>query len=231
MSFHCQDLSTIQDEAMPLAQASHPLLFVVGSSRGAATDTQLVVRTIEGDSDAATAIWDRYITLVRTVLRRALGAQDVDDISQEVFLGVYRSLSSLREGSSLRSFIIGVALHYAGTELRRRRARSWLRLTPSGSLSDYDMPAYDDPEGRSALRRLYAILDRLDTRARLSFVLRYMEGMELNDIAEALGISLATTKRQLARASTRVFACVERDAALSEYVRGLYPSKRKDPSS
>jgi RNA polymerase sigma-70 factor, ECF subfamily len=216
---------------MPLAQASQPQLFVVGSSRGARTDAQLVSRAIEGDSDAATAIWDRYIVLVRTVLRRSLGAQDVDDISQEVFLGVYRSLSALREGNSLRSFIIGIALHYAGPELRRRRARAWLRLTPTGSVSDYDVAAFDDPEGRSALRHLYAILDRLDTRARLAFVLRYMEGMELTEIAEALGISLATTKRQLARASTRVFASVERDAALSEYLRGLDPAQRKGPGS
>jgi RNA polymerase sigma-70 factor (ECF subfamily) len=216
---------------MPVAQASQPLLFIVGSSREAGTDVDLVGRTLAGDGEAATALWDRYIILVRTVLRRALGAQDVDDISQEVFLGVYKSLASLREGSSLRSFIIGVTLHYAGTELRRRRARAWLRLTPTGSLAEFDAPACDDPEGRSALRRLYGLLDRLDTRARLAFVLRYMEGMELTEIAEALEISLATTKRLLGRASGRVFAWVDRDAALSEYLRGLDPAKRKGAGS
>ena len=131
---------------MPTAQASQPLLFVVGSSRVGATDAELVSRAIDGDGDAATAIWSRYIVLVRTILRRGLGTNDVDDISQEVFINLYRSLSDLRDCKSLRSFIIGITLHIAGTELRRRRARAWLRLTPTGSLSDYDVPACDDPE-------------------------------------------------------------------------------------
>jgi RNA polymerase sigma-70 factor (ECF subfamily) len=212
---------------MPTAQASQPLLFVVGSPRVGVTDTELVSRAIEGDGDAATAIWSRYIVLVRTILRRGLGSNDVDDISQEVFINLYRSLSDLRDCKSLRSFIIGITLHIAGTELRRRRARAWLRLTPTGSLSDYDVPACDDPEARRALSRLYGILDQLGTRARLAFILRYIQDMELTEVAEALRISLATAKRQLARASSRVFTLVKGDAALSEYLYGLDAANRK----
>ena len=212
---------------MRTAQASQPFLFVVGSPRAGATDAELVSRAIEGDGDSATAIWSRYIVLVRTILRRGLGTNDVDDISQEVFINLYRSLSDLRDCKSLRSFIIGITLHIAGTELRRRRARAWLRLTPTGSLSDYDVPACDDPEARAALSRLYGILDQLGTRARLAFILRYIQGMELTEVAEALRISLATAKRQLARASSRVFMLVKGDAALSEYLSGLDAANRK----
>jgi RNA polymerase sigma-70 factor, ECF subfamily len=212
---------------MPTAQASQPLLFVVASSRAEATDAELVSRAIEGNGDAATAIWGRYIVLVRTILRRGLGANDVDDISQEVFINVYRSLSDLRDCKSLRSFIIGITLHIAGTELRRRRARAWLRLTPTGSLSDYDVPACDDPEARRALARLYGILDKLRTRARLAFILRYIQGMELTEVADALRISLATAKRQLAQASSRVLVLVKGDAALLEYIDGLDGANRK----
>jgi RNA polymerase sigma-70 factor (ECF subfamily) len=206
-------------------------LFVVSSPPERATDAELVSRAIEGDSDAATAIWSRYIVLVRTILRRGLGTNDVDDISQEVFINLYRSLSDLRDCKSLRSFIIGITLHLAGTELRRRRARAWLRLTPTGSLSDCDVPASDDPEARAALSRLYGILDQLGTRARLAFILRYIQGMELTEVAEALRISLATAKRQLARASTRVFTLVKSDAGLSEYLYGLEATNRKGDGS
>jgi len=212
---------------MPTTQASQPVLFVVASSRAEATDAELVSRAIKGSGDAATAIWGRYIVLVRTILRRGLGTNDVDDISQEVFINLYRSLSDLRDCQSLRSFIIGITLHIAGTELRRRRARAWLSLTPSGSLSDYDAPACDDPEARRALARLYGILDKLGTRARLAFILRYIQGMELTEVAEVLQISLATAKRQLARASSRVFVLVKGDAALSEYINGLDGANRK----
>src|SRR5262245_13831258 len=212
---------------MPSVQVSPPRLFVVGTPRAEATDAELVSRAIDGDGEAAAAIWSRYIVLVRTILRRGLGTNDVDDISQEVFINLYRSLSDLRDCKSLRSFIIGITLHLAGTELRRRRARAWLRLTPTGSLSDYDVPACDDPEARRALSRLYGILDQLGTRARLAFILRYIQGMELTEVAEALRISLATAKRQLARASSRVFTLVQSDAALSEYLYGLEAAHRK----
>ena len=100
-------------------------------------------------------------------------------------------------------------------------------MSPTGSLSDYDVPACDDPEARAALSRLYGILDQLGTRARLAFVLRYIQGMELTEVAEALRISLATAKRQLARASSRVFMLVKGDAALSEYLYGLDAANRK----
>jgi RNA polymerase sigma-70 factor (ECF subfamily) len=216
---------------MPAAQASQPVLYVVAPSRAETGDAELVSRALDGDGNAATAIWERYIVLVRTILRRGLGTNDVDDISQEVFINLYRSLGDLRDCKSLRSFIIGITLHLAGTELRRRRARAWLRLTPTGSLADYDVPACDDPEARRALARLYRILDQLGTRARLAFVLRYMQGMELTDVAEALGISLATTKRQLARASSRVFMLVKGDAALSEYLEALDGPHRKREGS
>jgi RNA polymerase sigma-70 factor (ECF subfamily) len=202
-------------------------LFVVGAPRAETTDAELVSRAIEGDGEAAAAIWSRYIVLVRTILRRGLGTNDVDDISQEVFINLYRSLADLRDCKSLRSFIIGITLHLAGTELRRRRARAWLRLTPTGSLSDYDVPACDDPEARRALGRLYRILDQLGTRARLAFILRYIQGMELTEVADALRISLATAKRQLARASSRVFTLVKGDAALTEYLDGLDGANRK----
>src|SRR5258708_20453417 len=127
---------------MRTAQASQPFLFVVGSSRAGATDAELVSRAIEGDGDAATAIWSRYIVLVRTILRRGLGTNDVDDISQEVFINLYRSLSDLRDCKSLRGFIIGFTLHIAGTEILRLRARACLRLTPPGPLSAYHCPSH-----------------------------------------------------------------------------------------
>src|SRR3954447_14739953 len=150
---------------MRSAQASLPHLFVVAPSRASASDAEIVSSALEGDSAAAAAIWARYIVLVRTILRGGLGTNDVDDISQEVFINVYRSLADLRNCNSLRSFIISITLHLAGTELRRRRARAWLRLTRTGSLSEFDVPACDDPDAREALRSLYAILDQLGTRA------------------------------------------------------------------
>jgi RNA polymerase sigma-70 factor, ECF subfamily len=212
------------------AQPAEAVLLVMGSGKSGPPDAQLVAAALGGHTGAAAKIWERYVVLVRGILRRSLGAHDVEDHTQDVFMRLFDSLPQLRDPTALKSFVFGIALRVAGTELRRRRMQWWLRLTPTGAPADCQLACHDDPEAKVALGRLYAILDQLGTRARLAFVLRYIEGMELTEVAAALNISLATTKRQLARAASRVFAMVERDPALAEYVQEPGKAKREGHS-
>ncbi len=186
-------------------------------------DASLARSAMAGDPAAHTAIWDRYHLLVRRVLCRAMGpANDVEDHVQEVFLRFYRSSALLRDPSALRSFLFGIAMRVAASELRSRRIRSWLRLTPDGVLDEHAAP-HADADAREAVKRLYAILDRLDTKSRLAFVLHHVEGLELLDVAAALGVSLATVKRRLSRVSARVWAMAEGDRLLVEYLDASGP--------
>jgi RNA polymerase sigma-70 factor (ECF subfamily) len=181
-------------------------------------DATLARSAIAGDPSAHTAIWDRYHPLVRRVLRRSMGpGNDVEDQVQEVFLRFYRNRALLRNPAALRSFLYGITLRVASSELRSRRIRGWLRLTPHGFLDDHAAP-HADAEAREAVKRLYAILDRLDTKSRLAFVLHYVEGLELLEVAGALGVSLATVKRRLQRVSARVWAAAQGDRMLIEYL-------------
>lgn len=209
-------------EAMPLprrAPAAAPRLAPVHRLPFAGDDAALVRALTEGSAAAAATMWDRYATLVRGILRRSIGPDaEVDDAVQEVFLRFFKQVSNLRDPGALRPFVIGIALHVAGTELRRRRVRRWLRLTDDGTLPDRAAPS-DDDDARAALRRLYAMLDRLDDGSRLLFVLRHVEGMELTELAAALGTSLATIKRRLAKVTDRVLAMIDRDPDLAGYVR------------
>jgi RNA polymerase sigma-70 factor (ECF subfamily) len=68
--------------------------------------------------------------------------------------------------------------------------------------------------------RLYEILDRVDSRTRMLFVLRYIEALELTEIAEVLDVSLATAKRHLSRAGDRIFNLAGRDETLLAYLSG-----------
>jgi RNA polymerase sigma-70 factor (ECF subfamily) len=172
------------------------------------------------DARAAAALWDKYATLVRGVLRRTFGpSADVEDLVQDTFIGLYRTLPGLRDPDALRSFVVGTALRVARSELRRRRVRRWLSLTPTGTLPDAEQTGIADPEARRAVKRLYEVLDKLDDRSRLAYVLRHLEGYELTEVAESLGCSLATTKRALAKAHERVTAMVARDPLLAQYAR------------
>jgi RNA polymerase sigma-70 factor, ECF subfamily len=181
-------------------------------------DATLARSAIDGDPAAHTAIWDRYHGLVRRVLCRSMGpANDVEDQVQEVFLRFYRNRAQLRNPAALRGFLFGITVRVASSELRSRRIRGWLRLTPDGVLDDHAAPS-DDADAREAVKRLYVILDRLDTKSRLAFVLHYVEGLELLDVASALNVSLATVKRRLARVSARVWAAAQTDRTLIEYL-------------
>jgi RNA polymerase sigma-70 factor (ECF subfamily) len=80
---------------------------------------------------------------------------------------------------------------------------------------------HPNPEARQAVSRLYAILDRLGSEDRIAFVLRFIEGMELTEVAAALGLSLATTKRRLAHARARVDHHIARDPGLAAYLSGI----------
>jgi DNA-directed RNA polymerase specialized sigma24 family protein len=108
----------------------------------------------------------------------------------------------------------------ARTELRRLwQRRSIGRMQRGGDVSEKAL-VHVDCDGREALGRLRAVLDRINAQDRTLFVLRFVYGFDLLAIAAASGASLATTKRRLARARSRVILFVERDPILSEYLGG-----------
>jgi len=186
---------------------------------GGAEDAALVRAAWAGDRRAHVAIWRKYTVLVRSKIGRSIGGQDVEDHVQEVFLRLFEYLSQLRDPTALRSFIIGITLRVAGTELRRRRCRWWLSLTPTGELPDPHPWADDGSDMREVLGRLLAVLGKLTPHSSRVFELRYIEEKELADVAKTMNISLATAKRHLARASARVFAMAEREPALAGFLQ------------
>jgi RNA polymerase sigma-70 factor (ECF subfamily) len=175
---------------------------------------------------AAKVVCARYGTLVRSLLRRALGpGPEIEDRVQDTFLHLFRRAADVRDPSALTSFVVGVAMRVARSELRRRRLRRWLLLTDAGSLPEIAAPQVA-PETRQAMTALYQVLDQLDDASRLAFVLRHVQGMELLDVAAALGCSLATVKRRIDRASKRVEALARAKPALAPWLVG-----RSDGSS
>lgn len=181
------------------------------------TDAQLAHLARDRDPRAATLVWDRYAGMVRGVLYRSVGpTHDIEDLVQDVFVGFFRNVGTLREAASLRPFLVGIALRTARSALRKRRVRRWLRLSDDGIVPEV-ATSDGDPRTREAVRRLYAILDELPDRDRLAFVLRHAEGRELTETAAALGVSLATVKRMLSRAESHVHARAKQDDSLSAW--------------
>ncbi len=178
-------------QVAPRAHEAHP------------SDEELADALVAGEPWAATAAYHKHAPMVFRFLHRALGSQgEAEDLMQEVFLKVFSKVGGLRKREALRSFVFSVAIRTLKWELRRRRVR---RLFRGSSFDEVPEPSVEatDMASLQAVRRLYAVLDRLSAEERAAFVLRHVEQLTLEEIADALGVSLATVKRRLVRA-TRV---------------------------
>jgi|SRR6185312_5210357 len=165
-------------------------------------DAAILAAAAAGDRERAAAmLFDRHGEVVRRVLHRILGPSgDVDDARQEALLRTLDRLDRVESGAELRSFACGVATFVAREELRKKARRRWLRLFSPDELPE---PEPDESGDAEAVRAVYRVLDRLDGDDRVAFCLRVIDGMELEEVASACGVSLATAKRRIAHARER----------------------------
>jgi RNA polymerase sigma-70 factor (ECF subfamily) len=183
-----------------------------------ASDAAVVRGIIDKQEWAAAALWSRYGRLVYRIADRGLGsAHEAEDLTQDVFLCLFSKVGGLRDQNALRSFVVSVTVRTLKWRLRRRRLRQWAHLTETGELPDRAVRGVDVDE---ALRRFYALLDRLGAEDRLVFVLRRVDDMQLQDVAKAMKLSLATVKRRLRRADATLSRLMESEPVLVDYLRG-----------
>jgi len=198
-----------------------PLQLVTPEAEPDLDDAALVRAFSNGEEWAAHAIWARHAPMVYRLLERALGPSgEAEDMTQDVFLSTFSRLPGLRDSGALRSFIYSIALRTLKWQLRSRRVRRIVHLSPNGQPPEVPVRAADS-EARQILVRFYALLDRLTVNERTAFVLRHMEGLKLEEVADRMGVSLATVKRFVARATQNVSALVASDRELSSYFREM----------
>jgi len=189
-----------------------------GTRIPSSTDEDLVADALRGDVRAAGQIWKRYAPLVTRMLHGYFGASpDALDLKQDVFLRLFERLGSLRHPSAIRPFIAGICLRVARNHLRYKRLRSIVGLLPNVDWVPAPLP---DDDMRDALRRLGRLLENLSPQDRSLFVSRYVERMEIDEIASTHRMSFATTRRRVARMTRRVSVRAKGDTVLAAYLRG-----------
>jgi RNA polymerase sigma-70 factor, ECF subfamily len=189
----------------------------------------LVAEALAGKRWAQREIWYRFAPMVFGLFRRSLSPRhDHEDLVQEVFIRAFRRLHTLQNMSALRSFVYSIAMRVMSEEIRHfqvvQRARTQLLLAADGSGNGADF------EARDTLLRIQRILDGMKDKHRAVFVLRHVEGMELLEIAQGLGISLATVKRYLVKAMRIIERATTRDDELVTRL-GFGPSRKQPEGS
>lgn len=187
-------------------------------------DRTLAAEALAGKPWAHREVWCRFAPMVYGLLRGSLNSRhDHDDLVQEIFLRVFRRLHTLENHAALRSFVYSVAVRVLSEEIRHfyvvQRARDRLVL-----MADMTPPKATDFESRDTLTRIQRILDGLKDKHRAVFVLRHVEGMDLQEIATGLDISLATVKRYLLKAMRAIEHAAVRDEGLRISLAGIMQS-------
>jgi len=177
-----------------------------------ATQTQECPRAITAeDFEQIVRRYQRKI--YRVLLLMLKNPEDADNLTQECFLRAYTSMKSFRGECSEQTWLIRIAVNLVRDHARNRRAGFWkrlLRLEDDGVVTDNHEPRSTMPSpergmlARQELDAVWQAVDRLSTRQREVFVLRFSEEMELKEIAEVLDLRIGTVKAQLFRAMTSV---------------------------
>jgi RNA polymerase sigma-70 factor, ECF subfamily len=155
----------------------------------------LLARARAGDQAAFGALVRTFQrTVYSLALRMLRNPQDAEDLAQEVFLQMHRSLCDLSSGSHLAFWLRKVTLHRAIDRLRRN---PWRELAP---LTDVEMLASETPDADPLLStRLAQLVGQLAPAPRAVILLRYQEDLDPVQIARTLGMSINTVKSHLKR--------------------------------
>lgn len=204
-----------------------PALKLVRSPAGPAVDggftgddAALVHAFRRGDPGARAALYQRHADHVHRVLYRILGFdRELADLHHDVFVRALGSLSKLEDPSTLKGWLTIIAVHVAQSAIASRQRRRWLWFLPPEELPEV---ASASPSGEvlDALQATYVVLNTLPAEERVAFALRFIDGMELTEVAAACATSLATIKRRLARASDRFEAEARKHPVLEPWLEG-----------
>lgn len=180
-------------------------------------DAALVERCLHGDPAAARELVERFQSDVLAVCRRLLAhLHDAEDVAQEVFLRVFRSLARWDRARPLRPWVLGIAVNRCRTAIGKRGR--------GPELADY---LHEAPDRRPAddstelVREIRAAVDALRDDYREVFVLFHERGCAYEEIADAVGRPVGTVKTWLHRARLEVL-----DRLKS---RGLVPEEHEQP--
>ena len=177
----------------------------------------LVLALKRGDQQAAAAFFREFAPLVERTIGRIMGFDDeLGDATQEAFIRAVRSLESLRDPQALVDWLVQIAVYTATDCLRRRSRRRWLLFVGTAPIEE--PAATTDVAAREAVRATYRVLDRMRPEERTVFALRFIDGMDIDALANAHDCSRSTIKRRLARAVSRFRILARREAVLASWV-------------
>lgn len=170
-----------------------------------------IAASLNGDVAAFRRLYDRYFDYVARQVGRIMGIHsEREDVVQEVFVAVYRSLDNYRGDSAFSTWLYRVTYNVTVSHLRKRprtvELAAWRPLRESQS-------AWNQLEARDMIRVLYAALDTVPHEQREAFLLHEVEGMKLREIADLTGDSINTIAARVRRTREKMQEVLDQASA------------------
>ena len=174
-------------------------------------DFTLIQRTLAGDQNAFTALVNKYQKSVHTLIWRKIGDFHIaEEITQDVFLKVYKKLSTLKPSDNFTGWLYVIATRRCLSWFRKKRLPTTpLDRLPLSTLEEVCYTQYETAlsEETSLERRrdvVKCLLQKLPESERTVVTLHYLAEMSCEKISEFLGVSVNTIKSRLRRARKRL---------------------------
>ena len=174
------------------------------------TELPLVARA---ESMLELADFDEVVRLYRPRIFRfliaSLADRDVaESLTQDCFFKAYNARHQFRGDSSLGTWLTRIALNLVRDHLRSRRMRFWQRTRDTAldivDIGDWVPDGASSPEAvylqQERVREIWQSVEKLSRQQRTVFILRFVEELELSEIAETTGMNTSTVKSHLYRA-------------------------------
>jgi len=177
----------------------------------------LVERCQRGDAEAFRVLFREHRLDVARLAQRMLGRRaDLEDIVQEVFLQVHRSIRDFRHGARFSTWLYRVTVNVVLMHRRAAKSRPVFNEAPEQIAAVDHRPGADEQVERE--RRVHAfhrLLDRLSDKKRLVFVLHELEGLAPGEIAKIVGSPVLTVRTRLFYARRELLALLAEEPSLA----------------
>ncbi len=193
----------------------------------------LVERCRGGDSAAFRELFRLHRNDVARLVHRMLGpSSDVEDVIQEVFLQVHRSVRDFRGQARFSTWLYRVTVNVVLMHRRAARSRPVFSDVPEGFTISDNRPLPDDEVARNARMRAFErLLDRLSDKKRTVFILHELEGMAPADIAEVVGAPVLTVRTRLFYARRELAELLREEPTLTALADDMAAPRQKKKSS
>ena len=212
---HMPQSDTRREQVTQVAQVGPRI-----APRDASDADDVVSRAAAGEAEAFRTLFLRHKSDVARLVYRMLNApSDLEDMIQEVFVQVFRSLKDFRGQAKFSTWLHRVTVNVVLMHRRSARSRPVLTEELPGEIvaDDHQTQPDDEVDRRERMRAFQRLLSRLADKKRIVFVLHELEGMAPAEIAEVVGAPVLTVRTRLFYARRELEAMLAEEPTLAPF--------------